>query len=339
MQASAERLSVEQAGPFDTVRCESPSEAPEISVVEEDVHETIVSPPPGRQAVDTVPYAKATAKRLFGKKRKKIQLLDDDDDRHEGGDENAVPDWCIDDGTGLHAMTTFELWMSLARGEISPKAYVWRDGMDGWERIEEIPELAYAISDSVSFDPPLVMPAPLRGRFDARPQTPLSFSTMEAETLDPPDVHEPEAESSRTDPISLPVRFRNLRRRVRSGLSPVAPHGGYAFALGCVVAAFAIGIALVHQGVGPKTLQAARLTGEVKRAEPGVSEALKQATRWAEEARQASLAAKTAAEAEVDPSAVPSATVLPTTYIMPPPPIARRHTDPGQKRSRRSLRR
>lgn len=332
MQASSASSSIHQRGSGDTVQCTEPPTSSVRPAETANAQETWPSPPPAREANDTVPYAKTAARAFFGKKRKRIPLLDDEESTESG---RPVPDWCIDDGAGLRAMTTFELWMSLARGEIGPKAFVWRDGMDGWERIEEIPELSYALSDSVSFDPPLVAPAPLvtpsRGRFEARPQTPLTFAATEAETLDPPEVGEASVESGRTDPISLPVRVWKLGRRVRSGLKP-AKQNSYGFALGCVVAAFAVGLALVRQGVGPKTLQAAGFGAEPMVVVSGLTGVAKHAERRSLEAVQVHQAPHEAPPAE-------TVEVLETTYISPPPASARRHTEPGQKRSRRGPRR
>lgn len=322
MQASCASSSIQHRNPEDTV----PSERDPRSSVRpgKDVNANALETwpaPPARPAEDTIPYAnpmKTAARLFFGKGRKKIPMLDDEESTESG---RPIPDWCVDDGAGLRAMTTFELWMALARGEIGPRAQVWRDGMEGWDRIEDVPELAYALTDSVSFDPPLVTPAPLgtpsplRGRVEGR--TPLTFSNAEAETGDPPEVHEPSAEPLSSEPISLPVRVWKLGRRVRSGLAP-AKQGSFAFAMGCVVAVAAVGLALVHQGVGPEAIRAAGVVAEPKVVLSGVGAPLVHA-------------GQRARDAGVRP--------VESVYVAPPPPPARKHTDPGQRRSRRSPRR
>lgn len=277
--------------------------------------------PPVRAPEETQPYSipvKAAARLFFAKDRKKVPMLDDEESTESG---RPIPEWCVEDGTGLRAMTTFELWMALARGEIGPKAQVWRDGMEGWDRIEDVPELAYALTDSVSFDPPLVTPAPLgtpsptRGRAEGR--TPVAFTNAEAETEDPPEVHDPSAEPLSSEHISLPVRVRKIGRRVRSGFAP-AKQGSFAFAMGCIVAVAAIGLALVHEGVGPEALRAAGVGAEPKVMLSGMGAPLVNAGQRAHDAGTR------------PPESV---------YVAPPPPSARKHTEPGQRRSRRSVRR
>lgn len=55
--------------------------------------------------------------------------------------------WCVDDGTAQRTMTTFELWLAVAKGEVGPLSRVWREGMDGWRRLGQLPELACAFDD------------------------------------------------------------------------------------------------------------------------------------------------------------------------------------------------
>jgi len=313
MQASCASEFV-QREPEDTI----PSDRePQISVhpiERESSIDTWPSPPPARESEPTAPYAWGGAKFWFGRK-KKLPLLDEEST--ESG--RPIPEWAVDMGDGVRAMTTFDLWMSLARGETGGKTRVWRDGMDGWERVEQIPELAYALADSVSFDPPLVTPAPLAAQTPSRPEgkTPLAFAAAEADTLDPPEVGE-----AGSDPISLPVRVWKMGRRVRSSIAP-AKRGGLAFVMGCAVALGAIGLALEHRGEGLPELQALVQAAQAERttatATAGLGAVFAGPEKMAREAGR-----------EKEKEAV---------LVAPPPPTARQHHEPGQKRARRSMRR
>lgn len=58
---------------------------------------------------------------------------------------NRRRDWCVDFGARLVTMTTFELWIAIASGEVGSTIRVWREGMECWARVIELPELACAI--------------------------------------------------------------------------------------------------------------------------------------------------------------------------------------------------
>lgn len=59
-----------------------------------------------------------------------------------------VPAWCVDLGPRLQAMTTCDLWLGLAKGEIRPEMKVWREGMACWEPVRHVPEFALAMPDA-----------------------------------------------------------------------------------------------------------------------------------------------------------------------------------------------
>lgn len=58
------------------------------------------------------------------------------------------PSWCVDMGSTLLAMTTCDLWLSLARNDVTPKTKVWREGMPYWEALEKVPEFSLAMPDA-----------------------------------------------------------------------------------------------------------------------------------------------------------------------------------------------
>lgn len=63
------------------------------------------------------------------------------------------PSWCVDRGVTLVAMTTCDLWLALARGDVTPDTKVWREGMPYWNRVASVPEFALALPDSPVWEP------------------------------------------------------------------------------------------------------------------------------------------------------------------------------------------
>ncbi len=61
--------------------------------------------------------------------------------------------WCVDLGPTLRAMTTSDLWLGLAKGEIQPGTKVWREGMPYWQAVAKVPEFALALPDSKVWSP------------------------------------------------------------------------------------------------------------------------------------------------------------------------------------------
>jgi hypothetical protein len=64
------------------------------------------------------------------------------------------PSWCVDLGPTLQAMTTCDLWLGLAKGQIRPEMKVWREGMACWESVREVEEFALALPDAEMWAPP-----------------------------------------------------------------------------------------------------------------------------------------------------------------------------------------
>jgi hypothetical protein len=63
------------------------------------------------------------------------------------------PSWCVDMGPTLRAMATCEVWLALAKGELSPDTKVWREGLAYWDRLDRVPEFALALPDVDAWGP------------------------------------------------------------------------------------------------------------------------------------------------------------------------------------------
>jgi hypothetical protein len=101
------------------------------------------------------------------------------------------PDWCVDVGSALLTMTTFELWEALERGQVLPGMRVWREGMECWTPVGEIAELTWAIAGTPS--PPADPEAP----------PPAPPSAAPRPSLAPPEVTEaPPSSTIRPVPVS-----------------------------------------------------------------------------------------------------------------------------------------
>lgn len=66
--------------------------------------------------------------------------------RLSAGDSRHL-EWCVDLGSMLKPMTTFELWIAVANGSVAPETRVWRDGMDRWRSVRSVPELVHVLPD------------------------------------------------------------------------------------------------------------------------------------------------------------------------------------------------
>ncbi len=269
--------------------------------------------PPARESLATTPYGRASVQALLTAATRGRLL---DEQTTDSG--RPMPEWCADLGHCLQALSTFDLWMALARGELSRKTRVWRDGMDAWTPVEDIPELALAIADAVSFDPPLVTPAPLATTPPLRVaevRTPLTFEATEASTGDPPHVGDPNSPHIPSEPIAIPMRSSPVLRRMRDSLVIPARRNASRVAAACAVAALAVSVGFVrtggtfpvvsaHGGINPSHIE----------LQAGLEEVATQAGRGVLEA----------------------AARQPAPVFMPPPPTARHHHEPGQHRARRS---
>ncbi len=93
------------------------------------------------------------------------------------------PGWCVDVGATLVAMRTADLWLALAKDEVTPKTKVWREGMPYWTELENVPEFALAMPDAVVWAPG---DGPKRPGALDKPST--STSTALGRPLDKPSI-------------------------------------------------------------------------------------------------------------------------------------------------------
>ena len=218
-----------------------------------------------------------------------------DEDEHQDV-FRPPPEWCVDMGSSISAMTSFELWMALASGEVGPKTRVWGLGMDNWEAVRNIPELAHALEDSLSLaPPPPVIPTPAaNSSVRGHDRTPLGFGTTDSTNEENP---------AQSGPIS--------RHRKRFGSARAA------IAAGCLAAAAAVGLTFLPKSSdGTAQAAAARVPVAVARLQSAMERANRQVDEAAQRRREAEAARA------VEPVA-PAAT------------SARQHREAGQRRSRR----
>lgn len=171
------------------------------------------------------------------------------------------PSWCVDMGPTLLAMTTCDLWLSLARNDVTPKTKVWREGMPYWESLEKVPEFALAMPDAsiwevgpaptknaastvrppaapmVSLEPPigpLPPPPPLPSFATAHLPLPPPPSIADGASLVPPSEHATPApvvvehRASRDLPAA-PAKRRIFPRLDRRGATSIAFGAAIAF--------------------------------------------------------------------------------------------------------------
>ena len=141
---------------------------------------TSSEPPPssGRSEAATQPYADPFADTLAS----------------PASFASARPDWCVDTGTMLLTMSTFDLWEALERGQVLAWMRVWREGMECWTPVGEIPDFAWAIACTPR--PPVEPEALPESEPPAEARTgPLHAPTV---TVEPPP-------GERGPPIAAPV--------------------------------------------------------------------------------------------------------------------------------------
>ena len=151
------------------------------------------------------------------------------------------PIWAVDLGNEMRAVSTFELWMALSRGDYSTEVLVWRMGRECWSPAHEVPELACALSgvtptgnsDTASRDSDTVERAtldyaqtPTSGVFECnRLATQTASSEAPEPALELDDSETPPATSATLAPSPLPLVALELedahaaeapRRKVRA---------------------------------------------------------------------------------------------------------------------------
>jgi hypothetical protein len=114
-------------------------------------------------------------------------------------------------------LTRAELVAKIDLGEVGPRTYLWKDGMDAWQRAKELPELA-ALFPQLPSAPPLpppVAPQPVQG---LREFTAEDFAAPAKASLPPvseqprlakPPVPATEEERTSKDPLPLAERVHH----------------------------------------------------------------------------------------------------------------------------------
>jgi hypothetical protein len=207
------------------------------------------------------------------------------------------PDWAVDLGEVMLSMTTFELWSAIERSEVPPWVRVWREGLECWTPVAELPELRWAVLSAPEF--------PREEGLEAAPEpTPADAESepLAQPATTPAPAPLPEARASAAD---LPARA--VSRQVSTESAPTeetpapltqapAPREGtrWLFA-GSAVAAIAIAAAVF------------RVTAPTAMA-PAASLPAAQGAAAAVEAQPSPMDAPAAAApslADVEPAAVP----------------------------------
>jgi hypothetical protein len=72
--------------------------------------------------------------------------------------------WCVDSGAHIATMSTFELRLAVASGDVGAAVRVWREGMECWTPVAELPELGHAVPGLGQWVEPGLTPSPLSAR-------------------------------------------------------------------------------------------------------------------------------------------------------------------------------
>lgn len=170
------------------------------------------------------------------------------------------PIWAVDLGDEIRALSTFDLWMGLSRGELSTEVRVWRMGRECWCPIREVPELACALSpDSLADVARGEEPAEQVTGYSARREAPEPSAVLDTSTFDAwmaesvlPHPAQPAREPRRL------VRARKIRRHLAVAAGAAA------------IVLVAIGLAAPSQEVA----QAAERPATAHPASPRTAEAI-----------------------------------------------------------------
>jgi hypothetical protein len=152
-----------------------------------------------------------------------------------GGEREERP-WCVEKGGTLAALSTGDLLQAISTGEIGAASRVWCEGLEGWTRISDVPEIACLFGgfEAELATLPAVEIAPPSG-FAPRAHTPTPL-----DQLDTPSAV----------PVARPVRssegFGSRANSANSNGKTARLEGDDArwIAGGLLVAAAAIGMAL-----------------------------------------------------------------------------------------------
>ena len=99
--------------------------------------------PPAIPELDTPSDVPASVTRT---RRASVDTEPASDPFHAPSAERA--DWCVDMGELLLTMSNFELWTAIERSAVAPWMRVWREGMECWTPVQEVPELRWALAST-----------------------------------------------------------------------------------------------------------------------------------------------------------------------------------------------
>jgi hypothetical protein len=179
---------------------------------------------------------------------------------HDGSLDGRDPDldWCVDRSPALCAMTTADLWVAAASGELSRATRAWRIGLECWTRLDEIPELAGAFDAAepdgeretavtplaIEIDVPPSLPPPLPPLFPARePRASVAAVSQRPDVLAAVAPDRWATRAAAPAPDLFPGMFAG---RLRGALVSARW-----IAAGCAIATASIGLSVLHAVVPP----------------------------------------------------------------------------------------
>lgn len=179
---------------------------------------------------------------------------------HDGSLDGGDPDldWCVDRSPALCAMTTADLWVAAASGELSRATRAWRIGLECWTRLDEIPDFAGAFDASepegeretavtplaVEIDVPPALPPALLQTLPARePRGSVAAVSQRSEELASAVFDRWASRAAAPPPELFPGMFAS---RLRGALVSARW-----IAAGCAIATASIGLSVLNVAVPP----------------------------------------------------------------------------------------
>jgi hypothetical protein len=175
---------------------------------------------------------------MNGSNHQHFSEMHNEPDEIDAGEEREERPWCVEKGATLAALSTSDLLQAISAGEISATSRVWCEGLEGWTRISDVPEIACLFGgfEAELATLPAVEMAPPSG-FAPRAHTP---APLDLSQLDTPSAV----------PVARPVRssegFGSRANSASSNGKAARLEGDDARWIGggLLVAAAAIGMAL-----------------------------------------------------------------------------------------------
>jgi hypothetical protein len=134
-------------------------------------------------------------------------------------------------GKPVGPLSRSEVAARIRSGDMSAETYVWRDGMDGWKVLPDVPELSELLNDAPDLLPPPSMPAQAKQQAPATPRAAKKPPTPATPAVAPPP---PAAPTSTNGVVSLgppkslspkpgPVKTPGMRPPAFSGAPALSP--------------------------------------------------------------------------------------------------------------------